>query len=595
MCANPALLAAGFDGTLAATDRDGAVTFVGVAPTRYQPATGARINLARNTQFAVDASLWIANSVGSTIDQVADASFDGGFCCEVTTDGSTTFDGISQTVTGLPQIAIDGKGDSFTVSFDVKRISGDTGVQFGIAQYSALGGFLSLEIAGTIAITDTVTRYQVTGSYASTGISKIGFFAVGSTQAVRVFRLSNIVVESGSVTGAQHFDGVALDPITNLLGVANASPVAESVQLWVEQSVANLVPNPWRSFDNTGWSALNGATARTTVYAYEGPGAGLITASAAAAEERISITATAVTHTAQAIVRNLAAASRQCQLTYNGSLIGSPETVAADATEIFADTLTGTGGAANLGVRWLDSANAEQFVTYYLGAELGNNATSPCPAIDSAGTIAAGYAWGSTAHASTSTRTAASASIDPTDRIDQSAGSLAVQVRPTDVTGVEELHGACGVKGVGTDHLRWGRDSAFHPFVEWSSNNAAYQRLTATEFIGFAERVWYLDWSGTAVSLSIDNGTLQTGTRAAVSGSWGAGDLVLQASVGGVALGPLATYERQLTATERLLLNDAIGTDLPLFSLLDPALSPMVDLIFAAPSPVNVFAAPGGD
>lgn len=48
----------------------------------------------------------------------------------------------------------------------------------------------------------------------------------------------------------------------------------------------------------------------------------------------------------------------------------------------------------------------------------------------------------------------------------------------------------------------------------------------------------------------MDAGTLQTGTRAAVSASFGAGELTLQASAGGVIVSPFATFDRLLTDTE---------------------------------------------
>ena len=92
------------------------------------------------------------------------------------------------------------------------------------------------------------------------------------------------------------------------------------------------------------------------------------------------------------------------------------------------------------------------------------------------------------------------------------------------------IWGEAGVKGSGTDHVRWGRDASKHPFVEWSSNNAAYQRLTASETVDAGvEHLCYIGWDSTGQQLSIDAGALQTGSRAAVSGSFGSGPLTLKA------------------------------------------------------------------
>lgn len=167
-----------------------------------------------------------------------------------------------------------------------------------------------------------------------------------------------------------------------------------------------------------------------------------------------------------------------------------------------------------------------------------------------------GYDWSGTAHASTSTRAASSASISPSGILAPGSGAVAFRVTPTIETGVEEIWGECGTKGAGTDHIQWGRDSTKHPFVEWSSNDAAYQRLTGSETLsaGTAYDV-YFGWNGTAIELAVDAGTLQTGTRAAVSGDFSTGDLTLEASAGGVIYQPFATFSRTLTAKEIATLN----------------------------------------
>lgn len=157
-----------------------------------------------------------------------------------------------------------------------------------------------------------------------------------------------------------------------------------------------------------------------------------------------------------------------------------------------------------------------------------------------------------------STRAASSAAISPSGILTPSSGALAFRITPTIETGVEEIWGECGVKGSGTDHVRWGRDSSKHPFVEWSSNDAAYQRLTGSEALNALTAYdLYLGHSATAISLAVDAGTLQTGTRAAASASWGAGNLTLEATKGGVVYRNFATFDRTLTREEISTLNSA--------------------------------------
>ena len=196
---------------------------------------------------------------------------------------------------------------------------------------------------------------------------------------------------------------------------------------------------------------------------------------------------------------------------------------------------------------------AEQFWWDGAQVEAKSYATSYCD-----GTLGTGYAWTGTAHNSTSTRAASSASLDPAGILAPGSGALAFRITPTIETGVEEIWGECGVKGAGTDHLRWGRDSTTHPFVEWSANNAAYQRLTATETVDAgAQAFCYFGHDGTDIFLQIGSNALQTDTRDAVEGDFSTGDLTLEASAGGVIYQPFATFDRPLMNHEVARLNSA--------------------------------------
>ena len=92
--------------------------------------------------------------------------------------------------------------------------------------------------------------------------------------------------------------------------------------------------------------------------------------------------------------------------------------------------------------------------------------------------------------------------------------------------------------------------------MEWSSNDAAYQRLTGSETLSAGTAYdLYFGWNGTAIELAVDAGTLQTDTRDAVEGDFSTGDLTLEASAGGVIYQPFATFNRTLTAKEIATLN----------------------------------------
>lgn len=125
-----------------------------------------------------------------------------------------------------------------------------------------------------------------------------------------------------------------------------------------------------------------------------------------------------------------------------------------------------------------------------------------------------------------------SASIDQggTDRIDPASGSIAFRYKRLIDTGAEETILTCGTVGSGTDYLEIGIDSGDHLYMEWDSDNGGSERVTSTGTISVdTEYFLYCEWDGTAIGLSIDNGTMDTDTRDAVEGDWGAGDLELVA------------------------------------------------------------------
>ncbi|MDQ3539193.1 MAG: hypothetical protein M3440_00765, partial [Chloroflexota bacterium] len=193
---------------------------------------------------------------------------------------------------------------------------------------------------------------------------------------------------------------------------------------FIEEATTNLVGNPWFGNDATGWT---GAT-RTTAYAYQGVASGLISATAANAQATYALTVPATSHRLSAVVRNNAAASRSVQLLYNGVLVGSAVTVLAGAVVRLDAAITGTATSVGAGVRIITSANGETFNVGHLQIEAKGYRTSETPALDAAGTILAGYTWTGTAHASSSTRSATTVTVDEVSRILPAQGSAAVWV-----------------------------------------------------------------------------------------------------------------------------------------------------------------------
>jgi hypothetical protein len=318
-----------------------------------------------------------------------------------------------------------------------------------------------------------------------------------------------------------------------------------------------LVTNPWFAVNTAGWTATNATIARSTLYRYQGPAAGLLTASGANATATTAITAAADVHTAQWIVRNLAAASRTVQLRYNGANIGSAVALASGEQKTITAQFTGTGASANLELVVTDSANGEQFVVYYAGAEQRAYATSPCPFINSSGNLLPGYSWSGTAHASTSTRAATTLTFSPAGRIAPLRGSVVLAARRVVSTGANQTLLDVGNGGAGTDRLtlRFTQTGALQ--LACQSNGGAVTTVTTAETAALgSEVICYAAWDGTDISVRLGSGNIATGTRDAPAGSFGAGNAALGTRQDGSeplngALGPVLVYASPLSPMRR--------------------------------------------
>src|SRR5690606_2516484 len=143
-----------------------------------------------------------------------------------------------------------------------------------------------------------------------------------------------------------------------------------------------------------------------------------------------------------------------------------------------------------------------------------------------------GYSHSGTAWQSTELRAASSASISPSGIFDTYLGAIVFVATPTIETGAEEIWGELGEKLAGADHIRWGRDSTKHPFVEWSGNDSAYTRVTLTATVDAGDEHFYsIEWHvGDAdFRLYLDDDPSENDTIPSPQESYGAGDFVLEA------------------------------------------------------------------
>lgn len=350
-------------------------------------------------------------------------------------------------------------------------------------------------------------------------------------------------------------NGLALTDTSGLgtwtaVGPIRYVPVGSSDGLWLEEGRTNLIPNPTAVSNLTGWNDL---TNRTEVRVTSLPGSlpgwlgGVVTTC-------FQVTATAPLSGGQAILypSSDVVLSGATEHTFSGLIwIPGNWTSSGNIGLIYDLYTSSTGtatGLANLSIRnqwqfvrtsgWAPAGgdlsgrpncrifsggwvSGESIYVAALQVEMGAYPTSL--ALNSLGD---GYS-GTTTHV----RAASSVSVDPTNRIDPASGSIAFRYKRLIDTGGEEVILTCGTVGSGTDYLEIGIDASDKLYMEWNSNNAGAERVTSTDsnIAVDTEYLIYADWDGTTIRVSIDNGALDSDTRDAVEGDWGAGDLELVA------------------------------------------------------------------
>lgn len=349
-------------------------------------------------------------------------------------------------------------------------------------------------------------------------------------------------------THVSSFDGSAPGWATS--GASRFSPAGG---LWLEESTTNRSPNPMAYTSVTGWTGQGGATVtRVTGVAAVHPRGGMaidsavrVTATSTGSDIAVaSITGVYTPSTPYALsclVRGVGTGvGRTLRLTLlanNGVGVIKQEAVVLTGTFALADLMGALPASPT-------ASSISMWLTISGGAAIGDVVeitafqpetkaypTSFCPQLDGAGNLLTGYAFTGTAHASTSTRAASSASISPAGILAPDTGSLAFRFRRLIDTGGTETLLECGTAGSGTDYLSISVNSSDKLVVSWNSDNAGAQTVTSTESIAVdTEYFVYTEWASGTMGLSIDNGDLVVGARDAVEGDWGVGELVLEAT-----------------------------------------------------------------
>jgi len=187
---------------------------------------------------------------------------------------------------------------------------------------------------------------------------------------------------------------------------------------------------------------------------------------------------------------------------------------------------------------WVDDFQAERNKSY---------ATSPAN-----GSLGTGYAWTGTAHASTSTRAESSAYVDPTDRIDPVSGAIALRYKRLIDTGNYEYILYCGTGNAGEDYFDLFVHSTGKLGMSWQSDGGTFFEFISdfSVDVGVVHFI-YVDWDGTTIRCSVDNGLLESDTRDDGVGDWGGVNLNLTVQgYGSSVIGPFAIFDRPLTSKE---------------------------------------------
>ena len=535
---NPLLLLFPGNGSLTAYERanprigDGrskALTMTGSGAVRYQAAPGARTNYFANPQLGTGATGW-SNAGSATGGRTADTDFASGQCWESVATASTS-DG-PNVVAQMRNVSL--SAATITVGVAAKVTAGATDWQARAQLVDAAGSVIGS--AGSYV--DLVPGASVARAVLSiTNPTQVGGMGVQvqfrrKTAATSTLRVSDLTIESGATAGSW-FAPVWLDPITGVLGTAHASASVSQAVAWVKEGTTNLITNPLSenalNVFLTGGGGMTYTINRVTNYAWMGSASTLLDVTVipggmhvAIGNINASIAATAgLAYSAQTRLRGTPGSVVTIAIVFRssgGGAIASTNsgniTLADSWQYVSLENIVAPANTAWVEIR----LNVTTVGQYYVdGVQLEQK--TYCTSF-AAGSMGTGYSWGSTAHASASTRTAVTDKTDETNRIDWRKGSLFLRYYRSVDTGSSQTLFDVGDGTAGKDRLTLRINASDKFEMGWTSNGSAETTIASVESIAIGTWYYlYVEWDGTRVALSVDNGAMITGTRNAPQGS----------------------------------------------------------------------------
>ena len=149
-------------------------------------------------------------------------------------------------------------------------------------------------------------------------------------------------------------------------------------------------------------------------------------------------------------------------------------------------------------------------------------------------------------------------STSPSGIIDTYLGAICFKATPLNNPSSDGVWGELGVKGAGTDHIRWGWDATRHPYVEWSGNDSAYTRVTLPGSVDAGDKHFYsIEWhvGDSSFRLYQDDLAFEEGAIPSPQENYGGSNFVLESSDGTVVYSGLIIAGERLSDAQRARLS----------------------------------------
>lgn len=527
------LLALETNGALIATDQAGSVAVTQSGPVRFSPGKNARVNYHPNPRAQTNTAQAIAVGAATVTRLTTDgARPEAQTCFNVVTTATAAGEGLFLYAIQNQQILVTGKPVRF--AFSIKRLVGP----------ALITAIMQIRSAANAAVeTSPVVNINTTGDWSRvvvefTPTSPLACFPVlylytyNRTEAV-TFRVTDVVITVDDANTSPldlAMPGTnPWNPLTGYLASAGAGPIASMLAARVEPAKTNYLINP--SAENasiaTGIAAVASATVtKSTEAARNGGNSAKVVTPGSVLNEGVffgstgalGLTGSALPFVGSVWVRGAAGQNLQAQL----------RGIYSDATQQVgtAVNFVTTGnwqrivlpGITTNAAKTLNNlivyvwTQAASIVTFYADEAQVEDGTAVTGYLD--GSLGTGHAWTSTAHGSTSTRTASSVTVPVAGRVNPSAGALLVRFcRLHDMGAVEGLLDV-GASSGGYDRLGLRINASDKLELSWQSDAKTQYLLATTESVPLDTQCEaYAEWTGTAVRLSLNGGTLYTAQR----------------------------------------------------------------------------------